>query len=593
MCGIIACQGTTDAVDYLVTGLKLLEYRGYDSAGISVQVDGETTAVFRTTGRVEMLRDLVSAWAGPRLGGTGIGHTRWATHGGVSVTNAHPHQDCQNRVSVVHNGILENADELRTRLELGGHAFTSEGDSEVICHLIEEALLISGDLLQAVSAAVDQLEGSWAIVALDGLTGRMVAARHRSPLLVAPSKDGTFLASDIAALTDWVDSFCILEDGDIVEVAAELTWTRGGTRVPPPDPITTPPRTVSRSLDRDDHMASEIQEQPEAAARVLDDIGRGIARGTLWRQLALPRFDRLRVLACGTSLNAGQVIGGALSRLGGIPFDAVIASEASGGVVRPGTLTLAISQSGETADVLRAVEERPDSGSVLALVNNTNSTLARSVDAVQGCAAGPEVGVAATKTFVCQVLVGTGLMISALVDGGVISRERAHDLVDDLYGIPDRLALAAATALRELPTVIGEVRDSSGFVFLGRGPAVPYAMEGALKLKELSYRWAEAYPAGELKHGPLALVEEGTPVVVIDDGNQRLAGNISEVLARGGNVITVGQRGSRIVSPLSALAPCGPLEAVVPLQLLALTLATDLGFDADKPRNLAKSVTVD
>src|SRR5690554_6080157 len=246
-----------------------------------------------------MLGELVSAWGGPRLGGTGIGHTRWATHGGVSVTNAHPHQDCQNRVSVVHNGIIENADELRARLERAGHAFTSEGDSEVICHLIEEALLDNGDLLRAVQATVDQLEGSWAVVALDGTTGRMVAARHRSPLLVAQSKEGSFLASDISALTDWIDSFRILDDGDIVEIAAELTWTRGGRPIPPPDPIPTPPRAVGRSLDRDDHMASEIGEQPEAAARVLDEIGRDIASGALWRQLSLPLFDRLRVLACG------------------------------------------------------------------------------------------------------------------------------------------------------------------------------------------------------------------------------------------------------------------------------------------------------
>jgi glucosamine--fructose-6-phosphate aminotransferase (isomerizing) len=279
--------------------------------------------------------------------------------------------------------------------------------------------------------------------------------------------------------------------------------------------------------------------------------------------------------------------------LGGLPFTLVVASEAADSVVEPGTLTLAISQSGETADVLRAVEEGPADGSVVALVNNIHSTLARTAGVVLGCSAGEEVGVAATKTFVCQVLVGTGLVISAMAEFGRISRSRARDLVDDLYGLPDRLAAASAAAHEALPSIVTEVRSASGFIFLGRGSGVPYAREGALKLKELSYRWAEAYPAGELKHGPLALIEEGTPVVVVDNGDPRLLGNLAEARARGGRIFSVGRSGGRIEIPLSALAPCGPLEAVVPLQLLALDLAQSLGFDADKPRNLAKSVTVD
>ena len=270
-----------------------------------------------------------------------------------------------------------------------------------------------------------------------------------------------------------------------------------------------------------------------------------------------------------------------------------MASEAAGTVVESGTLTLAISQSGETADVLRAIDEGSDNDPILALVNNTHSTLARSVDAAIGCAAGAEIGVAATKTFVCQVLVGTGLVISALFDRGRITRGRARELVDDLYGTPERLAAAITAAHSRVPAIVDEVFDASGFLFLGRGAGVPYASEGALKVKELSYRWAEAYPAGELKHGPLALVENGTPVIAIDDGDPRLRGNIAEVQARGGVIICVGGPGSRIEIPLSTLAPCGPLEAVVPLQFLALTLADRLGHDVDKPRNLAKSVTVD
>lgn len=594
MCGIIACRTTGDAVDYLVTGLKHLEYRGYDSAGIAVSAADGSTAVFRTTQRVTALTSLVAAWEGPAFGAAGIGHTRWATHGGVSVTNAHPHQDCQRRLSVVHNGIIENAQTLREELEHLGHHFTSEVDSEVLCHLIEEALPIAGTLPEAVALTTRQLDGSWAFVVLDGMTGTMVATAHRSPLLLASSDTGVFLASDISAVARWVEQYQILDDGVIVEIAAELNWTRDGSPISPPRSIDCPPRSIGRaSPDRDDHMAGEIDEQPEAAARILESIGGGIANGALWSGLGLAPFERIRMLACGTSLNAGHIIGSSLSRLGGLGYSCVVASEAAGSVIEPGTLTLAISQSGETADVLRAVEESPDGTPILGLVNNMNSTLARSVDAVLGCAAGAEIGVAATKTFVCQVLMGTGLMVSALVSFGRISPHRAWELVDDLYGTPERLACAIAAARKTIPVIAGEVVDASGFIFLGRGSAVPYAMEGALKLKELTYRWAEAYPAGELKHGPLALVERGTPVVVVDNGDPRLPGNIAEVRARGGNVIGFGQSGSRIEIPLSGIDTCGPLEAVVPLQMLALTLATDLGLDVDKPRNLAKSVTVD
>jgi glucosamine--fructose-6-phosphate aminotransferase (isomerizing) len=594
MCGIIACKVESEVTEYLSVGLKLLEYRGYDSAGIAVTVADGSTAVFRTTARVEALQELVQAWSGPALGQIGIGHTRWATHGGVCVANAHPHQDCTQRISVVHNGIIDNADRLRTELIHDGHQFASEVDSEVVSHLVEDRLAATGDLLKAVNQTVRKLTGSWALAVLDARTGRLIAAAHRSPLLVARSDLGVFVASDISALADWVTEFSILSDGDVVEVSDVPVWTNHGVTIAAPQAIACPPRLMnSAALDQDDHMAREIDEQPEAAARILQEIGGRIADGDLWRGLELPHFQRIRVLACGTSLNAGQVIGAALSRLGGLAHSCVVASEAAGSVVEPGTLTLAISQSGETADVLRAVEESPTDSPVLALVNNLHSTLARQVNAVVGCAAGQEIGVAATKTFICQVLVGTGVVISSLVDSGRLSKSEARRLVDDLYAVPEQLALAAASARRLIPSIVAEVRQASGFIFLGRGAGVPFAAEGALKLKELTYRWAEAYPAGELKHGPLALVEEGTPVIVIDDGDPRLPGNIAEVRARGGRVITVGRPGSRIEVPVTPNSACGPLATVVPLQMLALSLAVELGLDADKPRNLAKSVTVD
>ncbi|WP_308797052.1 glutamine--fructose-6-phosphate transaminase (isomerizing) [Agromyces silvae] len=592
MCGIIACRGPAPAAERLVSGLRLLEYRGYDSAGVALSAADGSTAVFRTTQRVGALSELVDAWEGPTLNGTGIGHTRWATHGAVSVANAHPHQDCSRRVSVVHNGIIENVAELRRDLERSGHAFASDVDSEIIAHLVEDGLATGSGLISAVTSTVARLRGSWAIVVLDAATGHLAAASHRSPLILGESDDGVFLASDIAAVATWVDDFRVLGDGDVVEVGERVRWTSAGATIEPPALRAGPGRASYASVaEHDRHMAAEIAEQPAAAARAVDAIADRIADGRLWHELGLPPFQRLRVLACGTSLNAGQVIGGVLTRLGGGAFHPVVASEASGTFVEPGTLTLAISQSGETADVLRAVDEDPAGVPVLALVNNLESTLARTVDAAIGCEAGPEIGVAATKTFVCQILVGAGLVVSSLVDRGLIGRDVARGLADDLRRVPDRLARAVQDA--SLADVVAEVRNASGFVFLGRGAAVPYAAEGALKLKELTYRWAEAYPAGELKHGPLALVEQGTPVIVVDDGDVRLPTNIAEVRARGGNVITVGRVGSRIEAPVEDRLPWGPIEASVPVQQLALELAVELGLDADKPRNLAKSVTVD
>ncbi|WFR68765.1 SIS domain-containing protein [Curtobacterium flaccumfaciens] len=323
----------------------------------------------------------------------------------------------------------------------------------------------------------------------------------------------------------------------------------------------------------------------------------------MWVGLGLPGFHRLAIVACGTSLNAGQVIATALRGIGGVPTDIVVASEADQAVLGPGTLVVAISQSGETADVLRALDRFEDRHPVLALTNNVHSSLARRADAVLDCHAGPEIGVAATKTFTAQVVVGVAAVISALVASGRIEPERAAALVGELTDLPTRIGHAASIAVDRIPLLVASVKDATGFLFLGRGAGLPYAAEGALKLKELSYRWAEAYPAGELKHGPLALVDEGTPVVVVDHGEPRLQANVAEVRARGGFVITIGGEGSdipalgrRVAGDLTwgrSTAPWGPLEAVVPLQMLARELALQLGCDVDKPRNLAKSVTVE
>jgi glucosamine--fructose-6-phosphate aminotransferase (isomerizing) len=587
------------ALGYLIPALRRLEYRGYDSAGVAVHTTTGEIARLRSVGRIETLEKRLPGWVGPDLDGVGIGHTRWATHGEVTERNAHPHSDCTRRITLVHNGIITNADALRAELVAAGHVLESVVDSEVLAHLIEDRLAESGDLHDAVRAALTRARGSWALAVLDGSTGRLVVATHRSPLVVARSDRGDFAASDATAIADWVEELHVLRDGDVVELADQHRWSGvdGPCAAPPTVPCIWRPENAQLGGYRD-FMAKEIDEQPEVAARVLAALAPGIADGTLWGDLALPPLHRVQIVACGTSLHAGQILGRLLSRLGGIPVTLSVASEADENV-EAGTLTIAISQSGETADVLRAVETSSAASGrpLLALTNNPHSTLARCADAVVGCDAGVEIGVAATKTFISQVLTGVGVALSGLVACGRLDTPRARALVAELDELPDRLAAATVTAGHLIPALSTELTGAPGFLFLARGCGLPYAAEGALKLKELTYRWAQSYPAGELKHGPLALVENGTPVVVVDNGDPRLPGNVAEVRARGARVISIGGPGTTIpvtVSRAAALSPpWGPLETVVPLQVLARTLALALGRDVDKPRNLAKSVTVE
>lgn len=611
MCGIIAARVSGDVTPFLLEGLERLEYRGYDSAGIAVRTIDRDHVVVRSTHRIGDLREQVAALPRERFTGIGIGHTRWATHGAVTDANAHPHVDCHRRISVVHNGIVENADALRDALVRQGHVFGSDVDSEVIAHLIERSLALEPDLLLAVQVATAQLDGSWAIVVLDAQTGRMVVAAEHSPLVVARAALGDFVASDVGAIAAWAETFVPLRDGDIVELDDAWVWTNAGTSVPAPIPQRSPFAVAALELGtHPDHMSKEIAEQPAVVAGLLDRLAPHIVDGELWTGLGLAGFHRLAVVACGTSLNAGAVIASMLRTTGRVPTDLIVASEADVTVLTPGTLILAISQSGETADVLRALDRFDDRFPVLALTNNLHSSLARRADAVLDAHAGPEVGVAATKTFTAQVVVGVATMTAALVASGRIARDQARSLVGEMHRLPGLLSAAYEASSARVPLLVSGIRDATGFLFLGRGGALPFATEGALKLKELSYRWAEAYPAGELKHGPLALVTDGTPVVVVDNGEPRLQANIAEVAARGGFVITIGgadadipalgggamrrrPAAARASDRVAGTAGWGPLESVVPLQLLAREFALQLGCDVDKPRNLAKSVTVE
>jgi len=595
MCGIIACRTHAPAIDYLLTALRRLEYRGYDSVGVAVQTTRGDVARLRTVGRISALGRSVHDWTGPELDGVGIGHTRWATHGPATESNAHPHIDCTGRINLVHNGIIENADTLRRALTTSGHHFVTSVDSEVVCHLIEDQLSLSGDLLDAVETALTPLEGSWALAVLEERTGRIVVAAHRSPLLIARTSHGVFAASDITAVADWVDEFRVLNDGDVVELTGSNGWHEHGAGAAAPVMARYTWRPSDAELNgHADYMAKEIDEQPQAVARVLDDFGDRVANGSLWTDLGLAPFDRLQVIGCGTSLNAGGVIRNVVRRLGGLPVVLTVASEAAEEIVEPRTLRIAVSQSGETADLLNAVDLRATTQPhLLALTNNPLSSLARRADAVIMCSAGPEIGVAATKTFVCQIVAGVAVMVSALVATDWLSVTAAGRIVDDLRRLPDQLAAAGTVAKCVVPPIAEELTDASGFIFIARGTGLPYAAEGALKLKELSYRWAEHYPAGELKHGPLALICDGIPVVAVESDDPKLALNVAEVRARGGRVISIGSAGSTVPVVGDLAAPWGPIESALPLQILARNLALALGRDVDKPRNLAKSVTVE
>ena len=601
MCGIVACHIAGSAPDYLCEALESLEYRGYDSAGIAVRTVGGGALRVRSTHRVAELVQQITTLPTGNLTGVGIGHTRWATHGGVSERNAHPHTDCTGSVYVVHNGIIENWKDLKGPLLSAGHEFCSDVDSEVLAHLIEDELASGVDLADALSRTIDRCHGSGAIVVMDSRSGRIVGASRHAPLVVAASPLGSYLASDISAFGSLVASFQVLRDGDVVELAAPLRWT--GIHPDQPAMVRHEWASIEHGLQGyPDHMAKEIDEQPELAGRILDRVGTGAANGALWRSLELPRFDRVAIVGCGTSLNAGGIVAAAFRRFGMMPAETVIASEAADTILDPRTLVIAMSQSGETADILHALDgENFAHCPVLAVTNNPHSSLARRANAIIECNAGPEIGVAATKTFVAQVLTGVAIAISALHELGRVDGTLTQSILSDLRRTPDLLAQSLAVAKDVVPPLAAHLANCPGVIFLGRGAGVVYAAEGALKLKELTYRWAQHYPAGELKHGPLALVEDGTPVVVVDSDAARMAGNIAEVAARGARLITIGGAGSVIPALGQSLhapvdngfQPCGPLESVIPMQVLARELALVLGRDVDKPRNLAKSVTVE
>ena len=638
MCGIVGYIGKQEATNLLVDGLRRLEYRGYDSAGVAIlgrQETGEPAApagyklqVVRCRGKLSELEGLLSA--GRPIGHVGIGHTRWATHGRPSDENAHPH--CYKTVAVVHNGIIENYLQLQHELIARGHTFQSQTDTEIIAHLIQQELenpppseppgpseqseqsaqsAQSGRLLEATRRALLRVQGAYAIVVLStAAPDEIVCAKNASPLVIGLGQGETFLASDVPALLSHTRQVIFLEEGDLAQI------TTRGARVMDlmGNPRQREVRTITWSLVAAEKagfkhfMLKEIHEQARAVTDTL--------RGRLVHQPPDARLDglelvpgelgRLFLLACGTSYHAALVGKYMIEQLARVPVEVDLASEFRyrDPIVKPGDWAVAVSQSGETADTLAAVKEaRAKGAKILAIANVVDSSIARAADHAFYTHAGLEIGVASTKAFTTQL---GALFLLALHLGrrsGTLSEAAMHELVQELLGLPAKIEKAVETApqIQQLARTYGHAQD---VLFLGRGPQYPIALEGALKLKEISYIHAEGYAAGEMKHGPIALIDEGVPVVVIapaDHGYEKVLSNLSEVKARGGRVIAIATAGDKAIGRLAdhviEVPPASPLLlpllTVIPLQLLAYYVADFKGTDVDQPRNLAKSVTVE
>jgi glucosamine--fructose-6-phosphate aminotransferase (isomerizing) len=606
MCGIVAAVADRNIVPVLIEGLRKLEYRGYDSAGLAVHNGGMHR--LRSVGRVAEL----AARAESLSAGTGIAHTRWATHGVPSENNAHPH--VSGGLAVVHNGIIENFEQIKARLIGLGYAFTSDTDTEAIAHLIEHKLKSQADLLAATRAACAELVGAYAIAVLsEQEPHRIVVARHGAPLLLGLGEDGHYAASDAAALLQVTRSMIYLEDGDIAEIA------RGGVRIVRADgtPVERPRHESTLSADAVEmgkyqhYMQKEIFEQPQALANTLELIG---AAHSVAPQLfgagaaeMLAEAKSVLILACGTSYHAGLTARYWIEQLAGLPCSVEIASEYRyrESVPNPEALVIAISQSGETADTLAALKHARVLGQsrTLAVCNVPESAIVREAALKFLTRAGPEIGVASTKAFTTQLAALFLLAVTlAKLRERIDAREEAAHLIAMRH-----LPLAVGRVLELEPQIARWAKAFAGkqhALFLGRGLHYPIALEGALKLKEISYIHAEAYPAGELKHGPLALVDKEMPVIAVAPNDallEKLKSNLQEVRARGGELFVFTDAGSEIpesegvhiIRMPEHYGLLSPVLHVVPLQLLAYHAALVKGTDVDKPRNLAKSVTVE
>jgi len=616
MCGIIGVTGRPDALGLLLQGLERLEYRGYDSAGVALAVDGGFWRV-RAAGGTQSVAELRKLTEGAPPAATGIGHTRWATHGRPSEANAHPHLDCSGRLALVHNGIVENFDELRRVVLAAGHQLASETDSELVAHLLEDTLAgpADGDLVLAVRQVLARLRGTLALVVAEaGVPDRLVAARRVSPLVLGLAADGAALvASDVPALLGEAVQTWVLDDEQVVELGpgrCRVLDARTGKELVPRSLEVAWTLEEAQKGGYPDFMSKEIAQQPEAladtlAGRLRPEGGMGLDEIRITEE-ELRRVDKVAVVACGSSFHAGLVAKFAIEHWARLPVEVEVASEFRyrDPVLDERTLVVGVSQSGESVDTLQAVRHGKESGArALVVCNVVDSSLAREADGVLYTRAGPEVCVAATKTHLAQLAALELLALHLAQLRGTLPPERAGRLLDAFAQLPDLVAEAVARH-EAVARVADRLLDARDVFYLGRHVGYPVAMEGALKLKELAYTRAEAYPAGELKHGPIALVEPGTVVVAVATRLplwEKLMANLAEVRARGARVVAVANDGDERTAEqadevlwVPATEPLlSPMVDVVPLQQLAYEVARRSGRDVDRPRNLAKTVTVE
>ena len=619
MCGIVGYVGAREAVPLIVDGLRRLEYRGYDSAGVAVLSDEKCLEVRRASGKLRNLEEAIRVK--PVAGQYGIGHTRWATHGRPTEENAHPHRDCKGEIVVVHNGIVENYLALRKQLAAEGHTFKTETDTEVIAHLVEKYLAHSGKLEDAVRCALKQVHGVFAISVISSSDpSKIVAARSGPPVVVGLGDQEFFVASDVPAILSHTRDMIFLDDGDMAVLTphgVRLTDLNGKTVKRPISRILWDPIMAEKGGFKH-FMLKEIFEQPRAIKDTM--LGRiGLESGRVFldevgmTEAEFRSFEQVKIVACGTSWHAGLAGKFIIERLARLPVEVDYGSEFRyrDPIIQPNTLTIVISQSGETADTLAAQREAKAKGSkTLAICNVVGSMITREAAGTLMTHAGPEIGVASTKAFTSQM---TALVILGMYLGqvrGTLNAKQSCAMVEELALIPGKLeqVLSNSEIYEELVKHLFRAQD---FLYLGRGIHYPIALEGALKLKEISYIHAEGYPAGEMKHGPNALIDENLPVVVLATRDplseesqvhyEKTLSNIQEVKARGGIVVAVACERDEEVSTMAdhvIRIPVTrelllPLLEMIPLQLLAYHIAVRRGCDVDQPRNLAKSVTVE
>ena len=609
MCGIVGYIGPQEAMPIIIEGLRRLEYRGYDSAGIAVLNEGRIT-IRRAKGKLCELENALKQQ--PLTGGRGIGHTRWATHGRPSETNAHPHY--AGNIAVVHNGIIENYLELKARLISQGHQFSSETDTEIIAHLVDQHLRQCGDFETAVRRALGEVRGAYAVAILcECEPEKMIAARLGSPLVVGQGEGEFFVASDIPAMLSHTREMIFLDEGEMVifdDGTMRFTDLQGATVEKTVKTITWNPLMAEKGGYKH-FMLKEIYEQPRAiadtlAGRVFSERGEIFLEGINLDAEQLRRFDKLNIVACGTSWHAALSGKFLIEKLARLSVEVDIASEFRyrDPLVDERTLTVLISQSGETADTLAALREaKGKGGATIAICNVVESSIARESDGVIYTHAGPEIGVASTKAFTTQLV---ALYLLALHLGrvrGMVDAVRCRELIEPLLSLPRKMeqALESDEMIQQIAKEFMHARD---FLYLGRGIQYPIALEGALKLKEISYIHAEGYPAGEMKHGPIALIDENVPVVFLCPYNEtfeKAISNMEEVRARSGRVVAIATAGhteqlgevDALITVPETSDEVAPILTSIPMQLLAYHIAVLKGTDVDQPRNLAKSVTVE